>query len=347
MNARNTIRILFLLYCCFFAISLPSQEQPRFRVMWWNVENLFDTHHDSLKNDREFLPDGIRRWSYGRYKKKLDNLSRVITAVGEWTPPVLVGLCEVENDTVLRDLTRYSALAGQDYRYIITHSPDERGIDVALLYQRHRFKPLSHQSIRIAAFNRKSRPTRDILHVCGLLLNNDTIDILLCHLPSRAGGVRESEPYRLFAAQKLRTISDSLINVRTNPKLLLMGDFNDYPGNKTITRVLGAATPSARISSDSLYHLLARKARQRNFGSYKYQGQWGLLDHLIVSGNLLNTSTHFYTSEDKADVFRAPFLLIDDENKGGKQPFRTYYGMKYIGGYSDHLPIYTDFYIRE
>lgn len=347
MSERNAIRIILLLCCCCFTTSLPSQEQPRFRVMWWNVENLFDTHHDSLKNDREFLPDGIRRWNYRRYKKKLDNLARVITAVGEWTPPVLVGLCEVENDTVLRDLTRYSALAEQDYRYIITHSADERGIDVALLYQRHRFKPLSHQSIRIGTFNRKSRPTRDILHVCGLLLNNDTVDVILCHLPSRAGGARESEPYRLFAAQKLRNVADSLMKVRTEPKLLLMGDFNDYPENRSITRILGAAAPSAHTTSDNLYHLLARKARQRNFGSYKFQGQWGLLDHLIVSGNLLNTSTHFYTAEDKADVFRAPFLLIDDENKGGKQPFRTYYGMRYLGGYSDHLPIYTDFYIRE
>ncbi|MBP9586735.1 MAG: endonuclease [Bacteroides sp.] len=346
MSNRNSVLIVTLLLCLSTTI-LPAQEQPRFRVMWWNVENLFDTRHDTLKNDREFLPDGLRHWNYGRYKKKLGNLARVITAVGEWTPPVLVGLCEVENDTVLRDLTCYSPLAEQGYRYVMTDSPDERGIDVALLYQPHRFKLLSQQSIRIGSFNGKNRPTRDVLHVCGLLLNNDTIDVFVCHFPSRSGGVKESEPYRLFVAEKVRTKADSLMSVRKQPKLIIMGDLNDYPENRSIAKVLGAVAPPMAPEPCTLYHLLARKARQRHFGSYKYQGQWGLLDHLIVSGSLIEASSSFYTSEDKANVFQAPFILTEDEKTGGKQPFRTYNGMKYQGGYSDHLPIYTDFFIKE
>lgn len=340
------MRTLFLFVLCLLTVSLQAQDNSLFRVMSWNVENLFDTRHDSLKNDREFLPDALRHWHYGRYKKKLSDVARVITAVGGWTPPALVGLCEVENDSVLRDLTRYSSLKEQGYRYVMTHSPDERGIDVALLYQRDRFRLLTHRSIPVGIFSKQSRPTRDILHASGLLLTGDTLDVLVCHLPSRSGGVKESEPYRLFVAEKVRAQADSLMAARQYPKLIILGDFNDYPKNRSIAQVLGAVAPPQSPAPNKLYHLLARKALNRNFGSYKYQGEWGLLDHLIVSGTLLNHSGSIFTDETKADVVRLPFLLTKDEKYGGMQPFRTYYGMKYQGGYSDHLPTYVDFTLR-
>lgn len=326
---------------------LYAQERIPFRVVSWNIENLFDTHHDTLKNDHEFLPDAMRHWNYGRYKRKLADLARVITAIGEWNPPALIGLCEVENDTVLRDLTRRSPLKTLGYRYVMTDSPDLRGIDVALLYQRDVFKLLSYRSIPIPPF-KQHRPTRDLLHVSGLLLTGDTLDVMICHLPSRSGGAKESEPYRLFAAGKLRAEADSILNARHHPQLIIMGDFNDYPTNKSVREVLGAkALPTASESQDifplKLYHLLARKAKSKDFGSYKYQGEWGLLDHLIVSGSLLNRSSCFFTNEEKANVCLLPFLLKEDEKYGDKEPFRTYKGMKYQGGISDHLPIYTDF----
>lgn len=318
-----------------------------FRIMGYNVENLFDCRHDTLKNDYEFLPDGIRHWNYSKYKKKLDAVARVIIAVGEWTPPALVALCEVENDSVLRDLTRYSALREAGYRYVITHSPDERGIDVALLYQRGLFKLLSCQSLPVAKPHKNSRPTRDILHACGLLLNRDTLDVFVAHFPSRSGGAKASEPYRLAAAQRLRDAADSLLRVRIRPQIIIMGDFNDYPYNKSVQNILKAgASPAETDSLDSrtLYHLLAGKnAAGKHFGSYKYQGEWGLLDHLILSGNLLIPGAPLYTAENKAGVFRAPFLLTEDKKYGGKQPFRTYYGMKYQAGYSDHLPVWAEF----
>lgn len=318
------------------------QEKVPFRVVSWNIENLFDTHHDSLKNDREFLPDAMRHWNYSRYKKKLADIARVITAIGEWNPPALVGLCEVENDTVLRDLTRRSPLKELDYRYVMTDSPDSRGIDVALLYQRDLFKLLSSRSISIPPL-KQHRPTRDLLHVSGLLLTEDTLDVFVCHLPSRSGGAKESEPYRLHAAQILRTKADSILHKRLHPQVIIMGDFNDYPTNKSIRKVLEAEAPSPALSPLKFYHLLARKAKSKDFGSYKYQGEWGLLDHLIVSGTLLNRSGEFFTSEEKANVCLLPFLLIEDKKYGDKEPFRTYKGMKYQGGVSDHLPIYTDF----
>ncbi|WP_455590530.1 endonuclease/exonuclease/phosphatase family protein [Bacteroides sp.] len=335
------VRLLFL-SLLFLSPSLHAQKGT-FRVMFWNVENLFDTRHDSLKNDKEFLPDASRHWTYSRYKKKLANVARGITAVGGWTPPALVGLCEVENDNVLRDLTLYSPLKEQGYRYVMSHSADERGIDVALLYQPDRFKLISANSLFPGVPTFPSRPTRDILHVSGQLLTGDTLDLLVAHLPSRSGGAKQSEPYRLFVARKIKATADSLLSVRLHPKLIIMGDFNDYPTNQSVAKVLNATIPPAQIEPKKLYHLLARKAKATYFGSYKYRGKWGLLDHLIVSGTLLNPKENLFTNEEKANIARLPFLLTEDEKYGNVQPFRTYNGMKYQDGYSDHLPVYTDF----
>lgn len=341
--------LLFFFLCPYFQMyGQEKKDTIIFRAMSYNVENLFDCRHDTLKNDYEFLPNATRHWNYPKYKKKLDNIARVIIAVGGWTPPALVALCEVENDSVLRDLTRYSALREADYRYVMTQSLDERGIDVALLYQRGLFKLLSYQCLSIPKPDKSSRPTRDILHVSGLLLNQDTLDIFVAHFPSRSGGIKESEPYRLQAAQKLKNTVDSLMQIRFQPQILIMGDFNDYPHNKSVKEILKATIPPSHpnefLNKRYLYHLLVRKTNiLKHFGSYKYQGEWGLLDHIIVSGNLLCLSSSFYTDETQADVFNCPFLLTEDKKFGDKQPFCTYYGMKYQDGYSDHLPVYADF----
>ena len=342
------IPFLSLLLCLLGVIpSLAQQSQTPFRVMFWNVENLFDTKHDSLKNDQEFMPDAMRHWNTKRFKKKVSDVARVIAAVGEDAPPALVGLCEVENDYVLKSLTQYSPLKELTYRYIMTESPDERGIDVALLYQRDQFKPIHSRSIRIPKTAEFRRPTRDILHVSGIIITGDTLDILIAHLPSRSGGVKESEPFRLKVAEIIRQQTDSIMECRAHSQVIIMGDFNDYPTSPSIQKVLEAKAISKDISSKKLYHLLANQVkRNKNLGSYKYRGQWQLLDHLIVSGNLLDASTPFYTKEELSHIAQFPFLLTDDTKYGGKQPFRTYYGMKYQGGYSDHLPVYVDFIIK-
>lgn len=355
VTTGNKITILIFLCSVFFSFKTADAQEPAgfgkdtltFRIMTYNVENLFDCRHDTLKNDYEFLPDAPRHWNYSKYKRKLDNIARVITAVGGWTPPALVALCEVENDSVLRDLTRRSALREAAYRYVTTHSPDQRGIDVALLYQRDQFKLLSYQGIPIPTTSgkKKLRPTRDILHVSGLLLNRDTLDVFVVHLPSRSGGAKESEPYRILAAQCLRKAADSIYHHRLSPRILIMGDFNDYPSNKSVKEVMSAQAPpqdSAPVPHQ-YYHLLARKvASRKQYGSYKYQGEWGLLDHIIVSGTLLCPSSTLYIYADKADIFRPSFLQTADKKYGGTQPFRTYYGMRYQGGYSDHLPVYAE-----
>lgn len=340
------IILISLFLCPYTLYGQEKKDTLTFRIMSYNVENLFDCKHDSLKKDTEFLPDAVRHWNYSKYKKKLDAIARVITAVGEWTPPALVALCEVENDSVLRSLIRYSALREAGYRYVMTHSPDERGIDVALLYQRGIFKMLSFQSLPVKRPRKNNRPTRDILHVSGILLNHDTLDVFVAHFPSRSGGAKESEPYRISAAQCLKDAADSVYKQRKHPQIIIMGDFNDYPNNKSVQEILKAEIPPATEDSllpDRLYHLLARKCiANKHFGSYKYQGEWGLLDHMIVSGTLLKTDAPLYTNERNTDIFRPPFILTEDKKYGGKQPFRTYYGMKYQGGYSDHLPVWTE-----
>lgn len=336
------------------AVSCLCQDSYRFRIVSYNVENLFDYQHDTLKNDYEFLPDATRHWNRQKYQKKLDDLGRVIIATGEWTPPALVGLCEVENEHCLTDLTEHSVLKEAGYRYAMTDSPDQRGIDVALLYQREVFKPISIRSYRVPALTKQKNATRDILHVTGELPNHSLLDVFVCHLPSRSGGEKESEPYRILAAGTLKQAVDSLLQVRKKAQIVIMGDFNDYYNNRSVSEVV-AAQPVTTLKADKqqLYHLLAAKEKAlKDYGSYRYQGRWNSLDHLIVNGRLLRQkgSFHILPSDDdylvKADVFSADFLLEDDDRYGGKLPFRTYSGMKYKGGYSDHLPIYADFILK-
>lgn len=335
-------RFVFLLVLSLL-LSVQMQAQEHFRVMFYNTENFFDCTHDTLKNDYEFLPESMHHWTRGRLYQKALHISQVIAAVGELDPPALVGMCEVENDSSIYYLLHRSPLAQLDYQYVMTHSADERGIDVALLYQRGVFRLLQKDSIRPVFSNGIHRPTRDILHVSGMVLTGDTLDVFICHPSSRMGGQKQSEPARLFVASLLRKYVDSLIIQRKNPKILIMGDFNDYPDNKSVCDVLGAKEPGDVVVPHQLYNLMADKQRNKGFGSYKYHGEWGILDQIIVSGTLLQKDSRMLTSKEKTRIADFPFLLEKDEKYFGMKPFRTYYGMKYQNGYSDHLPVFADF----
>lgn len=328
--------------CLFFLLltlcgSAPPAGPVPFCVVSYNVENLFDCRHDSSKNDVEFLPGSARRWNYAKYKKKLDDVSRVIVAAGGWNLPALVGLCEVENDRVLADLTRHSALEACGYSYVMTHSADERGIDVALLYRENLFRPLFHQELKVPQPPGNSRPTRDILHVGGRLLNGDTLDVFVCHFPSRYGGGKLSEPYRISAASRLKRAVDSVMQERGLPQVIIMGDFNDCPGDASVELLLHE---DEGRRATGLHHLLKAKAESRaDYGSYKYRGWWGLLDHLIVSANMLDADAPLHVERDGGEVVSLPFLLAPDRTGRGMCPYRTFIGPEYQGGYSDHLPV--------
>lgn len=338
--------LLLTLYVVLFSFSKITA-QNNFRIMFYNVENLFDTKHDSLKNDYDFLPGGFMNWSDWKYWEKQRNIGRVITAVGEMQSPALVGLCEIENDSVIFDLTKRSPIRTQEYEYLVTNSPDIRGIDVALLYQRHQFKLLEKNEYEVIFSKENARPTRNILHAVGQVISGDTLDVFVCHFPSRYGGQLESEGGRIDAAQLLRDKTDSLFSVRKYAHIIIMGDFNDHPDNKSISKVLKARILNYHLDKHELYNLFLHRIKERDFGTLKYQGQWGVLDQFIVSGNLLMEKNNVKIENNEAHIFKADFLTEKDEKYGGVRPYRTSLGPRYIGGFSDHLPIYMDLIIEE
>ena len=308
---RYILALLMLLSC-----SAPRAQ----RIAWWNVENLFDCQHDSLKEDQEFLPEGSYHWTRRRYWKKLDDLSRTIAAIaGDDAWPMVVGMCEVENDTVLRDLTRRSPLRRARYSYIHEEGPDVRGIDVAMLYDSLQFHPLGHKAVRIPSAEQGFRPTRDILHAWGLCPTlSDTLHIIIAHLPSRAGSGREGDAHRKLTVAILCHLLDKL----EGKSVLLMGDFNAEPTDK-IFREIGKRLTSLMPQD--------RKELRQEQGTYYFQKVWGFLDHILVSPSLLPYI------EKRVTVGRFPFLLTE---KG--TPSRTFQGPIYKGGISDHLPIWVD-----
>jgi len=200
-----------------------------FTMVELNCENLFDYRHDSLKNDYEYLPGATRHWNQGRYWTKLNNIGRTIIACGRqengWQVPDLVALCEVENDSVIRDLTRRSLLRKAGYEYIVTQSGDERGIDVALLYSPFSFRLISHTALRIPPEGRQ-HPTRDVLYACGQVHGGDTLHVLAVHAPSRASGAAQTNAYRVRVAQRVAEAVDSIRAAQQHPLIIVAGDFN-------------------------------------------------------------------------------------------------------------------------
>ena len=324
---------LFLTVCIFPLQMLCSQESMT--VMFYNTENLFDTDDDPQKDDDAYTPAGDYHWTVSRYRDKLDAVSKVIVAVDEDQAPALVGLSEVENEVVLKDLTARSALKAADYRYVMTDSPDRRGIDVALMYRRSYFHLIASESLRVNLRPYGGGATRDVLHVTGLLENFDTLDVYVCHWPSRYNGADQSEPLRMCAARTVRASVDSIFSVRRKPYVIIMGDLNDGPDNAAVREGLMAKPYSKGSDLDD--RNLVTVMDPLDDGSYKYEGVWDKYDQFIVSASLLNGLG--CTCVKGAEIMNQPFLLTDDNTYGGVKPFRTFNGRRYQGGNSDHLPI--------
>ncbi len=331
----------FLLFFVLSVFSLSAKkEKKRFRIVSYNVENYFDTEDTPGKQDEEFLPNGRRHWNKKKYYKKQANISKVIASIGGWTPPAIVGLLEVESEKAIRDLVKYSPLKNLKYKYIHYESPDKRGIDVAMLYQPYQFKPFLKKRIEVRSHKLRIT-TRDLLYVAGVLPNKDTLHLFLCHFPSRRGGKMKSEPKRIFVAQFLKSKVDSIMKSQKNPRIVIMGDFNDTPRNTSIKKVLNAHKPKSNIQSNQLYNL-STQFQEKGKGTYKFRGKWQILDQFIVSGSLLNTENSLSLRASDMHIFSPKFLLKKDRTYLGVKPYRTYLGMRYNKGYSDHLPIYLD-----
>ena len=288
-----------------------------------NCENMFDCQHDSLKDDTEWMPDGKRKWTPARYWRKLNHIGQEILSCQQEGVPDLVALVEVENDSCLFDLTRRSLLRGAGYEYLMTQSPDVRGIDVALLYQPMTFRPICYDYLDVKPLE-GMRPTRDILYVKGETLLGDTLHVFVVHAPSRYGGEKQSRPNRQLIADRLMGVVRQL---PADAKVIIAGDFND-----------GATDPALRFLEDNGLHNVTAKATGSHGAkaTYRYQGVWQSIDHVFVSTVLLNSVEQSFIND-------APFLLEEDKKYGGVNPLRTYNGYRYQRGFSDHLPLVVRF----
>ena len=338
------MQILFLALLCFlFSSAQGQQETYQVRtIAFYNLENLFDTHNDTLTLDDARTPEGADRWSDGRLKRKLRNLSRVLSEIGRAigaTPPDLIGICEVENSAVLERLIGQPSLLPYDYGAIHHDSPDHRGIDVALLYRRDRFFPSEDRSFRLILHDAKGkrRYTRDQLVVSGFL-DQEEVYVLVNHWPSRGGAVLQTRLYRKEAALRQRFLVDSILYRNPEAKIISMGDFNDNPTDPSMEILSRGRNPG-----DTLYNPMEKLFR-RGVGSLAYRDRWNLFDQILFSQSLVEPSGNSWRLW-KARVFQPAYLRTKEGRYHG-YPLRTYAGGSYQGGYSDHFPVYA-FLIRQ
>lgn len=311
-----------------------------YRLVSWNVENFFDIDNDPQCNDDAFTPDGQNRWIYSRYQKKLLNIVKTIVAISdgnESSMPLCIGLVEVENDKVLRDLCFATPLRKYNYDFIHFDSPDARGIDNALLFRRELYSPFFRQSINVSDSSKRFF-TRDILLVEGVTTTGDTIIVLVNHFPSRQGGGTATRR-RSQVAAKLRIVADTVSQAHPSASLVIMGDFNAEPSERDISKTL--------INPESGSHFCLKSLMDNippGRGSYFYRGQWSCIDQIIVGCTLAqpNSLCTLALVSDTASIFSPPFLLTHDEKFMTDKPLRTYLGLRYVGGFSDHLPVFVD-----
>ena len=312
-------------------------------IAFYNLENLFDTENDPITFDDDRTPEGKDHWTKEIYQDKLKNMAKVIAEIGadvSGTTPAIIGVCEVENRTVLEDLVNQKPLIKKDYGIIHFNSPDRRGIDVALLYKKKLFTPTSYKAKELLIYddNDKSKRvfTRDQLIVSGIL-DGDKINLIVNHWPSRRGGEKRSRSKRIKAAKLNRQIIDSLFSEDPYAKIITMGDFNDDPTSPSIKKYLKAQQKKEGLSIKELYNPMEDIAK-KGLGSLAYRDNWNLFDQIIISTELTKkefSSYRFY----KAGIYNKTYL-VNAHGRYKGYPYRSYAEGRYTGGYSDHFPVY-------
>jgi hypothetical protein len=345
---------LFFLVLIQLSAQKTNVQEPRtknqeptnyFRIAFYNVENLFDTIDDPNTNDADFLPGSRIPWTTERYEVKLNHLAQVIAALSEQQPVAVFGMAEVENKAVLDDLVKSPALLPYRFQVIHHDSPDERGIDNAMLYDAAQFQPVSIRNIFVDLKIHPEDLTRDILYVKGISkkAKGDTLHIFVNHWPSRSEGQEVSEPKRIMAAEVLKGVTDSLLAKNPQALIVIMGDLNDEPADKSVVEGLKALSPAEKPDGNQLYNLMEPLYREGK-GTLYYK-DWDLFDQVIISGNFWNKSKGFTYSDTKGNIFSADYLLFTNK-EGISRPNRTA-AKDYYGGYSDHLPVYIDLLIQK
>lgn len=304
-----------------------------YTVAFYNLENLFDTIDDPTILDDDFTPKGRKHWNYKRYKNKIKKLGNVIAQLGtekSFYSPAIIGVVEVENETVLRDLVETKALKKEHYSFVHYDSPDERGIDVALLYKKELFEFLHAETfpLYINGFNGERDYTRDVLLVKGNL-NGELIHVIVNHWPSRRNGNGETEDKRIAAAELVIEIVEKVNTETEHAKIIIMGDFNDDPTSTSIKQYL---------VNNTFYNPMESLYAMGN-GTLNHKKTWHLFDQIIFSKNFLDAALHKHSFK-YAEIFDPAFLKIWKGKLKGN-PFRTYIGKWYQGGFSDHFPVYV------
>jgi predicted extracellular nuclease len=336
MKIKNTLLFLFV-----FTVTVYAQKAPKpvARIAFWNVENLYDTINDPAVDDEEFLPNGKMKWTSERYLTKLDHLSKEILELGNGKGPDILGMAEIENERVLVDLTTKTPLAKQKYGIVHYDSHDKRGIDVALLYKKDKFKVLESKIISVqfpkdSLLKGDTLFTRDILVVKGILAK-DTIYIAVNHWPSRRGGQKESDARRMLAANALHAVLDSLQKLNAGVKMIAIGDFNDEPDSKSIL--------SLKCGS-SCFTDLMDSLKAAGDGSYHYKKEVNMLDNILINSNFKSGKGLLIID---AHIFKTDWNTGENYKGDPPGPLHTYAGTRYIGGYSDHYPVYADVFLAK
>lgn len=338
-NMKKTLLLLLAV----ISVSIASA-QNKYKVSligFYNLENLYDTVNNTMIDDEEFLPNSERHYNSRIYWDKQERLSTVISQMGTDINPdglAILGVAEIENDTVLNDLINTKLLKGRNLKFVHYNSPDRRGVDVGMLYNPKYFKPLFSAPlfVKLPGGSKDSYFTRDILYVKGLL-DGDTIHVFVNHWPSRSGGEERSMPARAAAAAVAKHSIDSIMASNPASKVLLMGDLNDDPISPSVTKVLGAGHNAEKTTPTGLFNPW-HEMYKRGIGTLAYQDAWGLFDQVIISGTWLPKDQPGYFYQ-KAVIFNKDFL-VQKTGKFRGYSKRTWDGMTYNYGYSDHFPVY-------
>lgn len=336
--SRNTHKYwLFILGITAVILVQSCSYHTTLSVGFYNVENLFDTKDNPDKIDEQYLPNGDYKWDEEKYDNKIDKLAHAISEMTPLGAPYILGLCEVENKAVLKDLVAHADLKHDNYGIVHYESPDARGIDVALLYNKRwlKVKKSKNYVVDLGEFGDE---TRDILMVKLKAKEpfEGTLYVLVNHWPSRREGKEKSEPKRVAAAKRLNEIRQEIIEQDSAADIIIMGDFNDEPFDKSILETIGTTSDPSEVSANKYYNPMGR-LKQDGKGSYNFRGNWNMLDQIIVSNTLLDKQGTEYQMN-TASIFSPEWL----KQHGGKYdgyPLRTFGGRKYLNGYSDHFPV--------
>ncbi|KPK86737.1 MAG: hypothetical protein AMS27_04355 [Bacteroides sp. SM23_62_1] len=333
--------ILFLVLLTFSCLASGQRSGKEFTIVFYNVENLFDTEDELLKEDEEFTPVSAKGWNQEKYEKKLENIGRVLSSIKSSGLPEIIGLCEIENRKVLDDLAGSKSLRKGNYSIVHSDSPDKRGIDVAFLYNPENFTVRGYHTIPVIFPFDSTETTRDILYVTGTDQEGETLHFFVNHWTSRTGDSGESEFKRIFAAVALRKEIDALMNSDPKAKIVIMGNLNDEPTNRSIYEMLLSNNKRKNFSYRELYNLMYDMHNTTGTGTYYNQGRWTMLDQIIISRPLLSDRSGLHTDYEGGKILKEEWMLNQDKESGEFIPNPTYIVTEYKGGFSDHLPVYV------